>query len=98
MVLVCLAALLPCNLVIISEPSLDAHMPQAVAFIMELQTCSSHCLVAELTRANWAEMPRFEGESKQAALCLAACTGTRAGLSFSHVRISIFLLGFIFPQ
>jgi len=85
-------------LVIISEPSLDTHIQKAVTFIMELQTYSSRCLVAELTRANWAEMPRFEGESKQAALCLAACTRTRAGLSFSHIRISIFLLGSVFSQ
>lgn len=85
-------------LVIISEPSLDTHIQKAVTFIMELQTYSSRCLVAELTRANWAEIPRFEGESKQAALCLAVRTGTGAGLSFSPIRISIFLLGSVFSQ
>lgn len=49
----------PRNSAIISEPSLDAHNPQAVTFITELQTSTACCLMAELTWANWAEIARF---------------------------------------
>lgn len=48
-----------CNSVIISEPSLDAHNPQAVTLITELQTSTTSCLMAELTRANWSEISRL---------------------------------------